>query len=215
MDKYRPKLQWPPLKRHSWPTRVWQRWRWRLRQVGRYAVGVALIGGVSYYYWNHRYNPTAPSSILTPSLVNDAMHGNPFWRRPAKAPNDKPWPARSGYLEGYPRLSVGGAASVVADNLGGTNDLMVKLIDRDRTPMSAVRIGFVKAKGEWEIEQVKPGHYDMRYLNLGNGRIRKSGPFEVTLKTSEKGKEYMGWRIGLFDRLDGNAHHEDIGSGDF
>ena len=195
--------------------RAWDRWRWRIRGAARYLVAAALIGGICFYWWTHVYDPTAPSSILTPSLWDDATHVNPFWRRPTKAPNGRPWPIKSSYLEGYPRLNIGGQAGVVADNSGGANDLLVKLIDCDRVPMVAVRIGFVKAKGELQMEQVKPGHYDIRYLNLGNGRIRKSDPFEVTLKATAKGMEYMGWRIGLFAKVDGNAHHEDIGPGDF
>ncbi|MEP7313241.1 MAG: hypothetical protein ABI859_11705 [Pseudomonadota bacterium] len=211
----KPALQWPPLRRPAWPIRWWNRRRRWLGRAGRVVLLFAIIGGGGYYWYSQADNPAARSSILTPSAIDDAMHGNPLWKRPSTAPNGKPWPAESGYLDGFPRLNVDGQAGVIADNSGGTNDLLVKLIDRDRTPTTAVRVGYVKAKQQFRMERVKPGRYDLRYLNLGNGRIRKSNFFEVALNATPKGKEYMGWRVGLFGVADGNAHHEDISARDF
>lgn len=194
---------------------MWNKWRWRLRDAGLHILVAAIVGGLGYYWWTHLYAPARPSSILTPSLADDSRQPAPLWKKPTNAPNGKPWPTESGYIEGYPRLNVGGGASIIADNTGGTADLMLKLIDRERTPMTAVRIVFVKAKSQFQMNRVKSGQYDVRYLNLDSGRIRKSQTFEVTLKTTEKGQEYMGWRVGLFDTLSGNSHHEDIGASDF
>ena len=81
--------------------------------------------------------------------------------------------------------------------------------------MTAVRVGYVSAKGELTMRRVKPGHYDLRYMNLSNGRIRKSDPIEVTLKNTENGQEYMGWTIGMYGVIEGTAHHEDISAKEF
>jgi len=89
-----------------------------------------------------------------------------LWSRPAAAPNGRPWPAVSGYIPGYPRLNVSGHVDVTADNSGSLNDVLVKLYDRDRKPMVPVRVAFVRAKEKFTMAQVKPGHYDVRYLDL-------------------------------------------------
>lgn len=215
MSKYRPPLRWPPLKRRAAPLRAWDRVRRFTRQNGLNLLYVAVAVGIVGYWYKHRYDPSTVSTILTPNAIDDALHVNPLWRRPSTAPNGKPWPVVSRLLEGYPQLNVSGRASIVADNSGGTADMFVKLIDRDRVPMTAVRVGFVTAKGELTMRKVKPGHYDLRYMNLFNGRIRKSEPIEVTLKTTENGQEYMGWRIGMFGVIDGDAQHEDISAKEF
>jgi hypothetical protein len=104
-------------------------------------------------------------------------------------------------------------AKVTADNSRGPSDLFLKLVDRDQK--RAVRVFFVKTNDEFTLRDVKPGHYDIRYLNLDNGRIRESQVFEVTLRKSPKGEEYMGWTVGLYDVINGTSHHKDITERDF
>ena len=118
-------------------------------------------------------------------------------------------------MAGYPHLNVSGIAKVTADNSGGPSDLFVKLVDRDRKQRRVVRVFFVKANDEFTLRDVKPGHYDIRYLNLDNGRIRESQVFEVTLQKTAKGEEYMGWTVGLYDMINGTSHHKDITERDF
>jgi hypothetical protein len=118
-------------------------------------------------------------------------------------------------VAGYPRLDVSGMAKVTADNSGGPSDLFVKLVDLDQKQQRVVRVFFVKANDEFTLRDVKPGRYDIRYLNLDNGRIRKSQVFEVTLRKTPKGEEYMGWTVGLYDVITGTSHHKDITERDF
>jgi hypothetical protein len=130
-----------------------------------------------------------------------------LWSRPAAAPNGKPWPTTSSYISGYPRLNVSGHVSVVADNSGSLDDVLVKLYDRDRKPMSAVRVVYVQARDKFTMERVKPGHYDVRYLDLTSGVIKKSQPIRV--------KEDLGWTVGLYGVVDGTQYHQVVGKQEF
>jgi hypothetical protein len=183
--------------------------------AGRYLLPAVIIVVVVITWRHNQYRLPPASSILTPQLPETVLSRNPLWNRPATAPNGSPWPTSSNYIAGYPRLSVFGLESVVADNTGGSEDLFVKLIDRDELPMKAVRIFLLKSKEQLTLRRVKPGHYDLRYMNLDTGRIRKSDAFEVTLKKTAKGEEYMGWTVGLYDVLNGNTYHEEITERDF
>ena len=174
--------------------------------ASRYLAIAALFGGVAYCV---RY-----PSVLNRILNQPIFHRKLIWSRPAAAPNGSPWPARSNYVAGYPRLNVSGIAKVTADNSGGPSDLLVKLVDLDNR-QRVVRVFFVKANDEFTLRDVKPGHYDVRYLNLDNGRIRESQLFEVTLRKTPKGEEYMGWTVGLYDVINGTSHHKDITERDF
>ena len=79
-------------------------------------------------------------------------------------------------------MNVFGLADVVADNSRGASDLLVKLIDRDAKPMTAVRVDFLKAKQRFTMERVKPGHYDIRCKNPDTRRMRESQMFAVRKK---------------------------------
>jgi len=185
------------------------------RNAGKYLFIAAIVGGLGYFWYGHRDSLSPLSSILTPQFPEQSVPSNPFWDRPAAAPNGSPWPKTSNYVAGYPRLNVAGIADVVADNSGGSNDLFVKLIDRDQTPMKAVRVFFLRSKGQLTLQRVKPGHYDLRYMNLDTGRIQRSTAFEVTFKTTSEGEEYTGWTIGLYDAVDGNTQPEEITQREF
>jgi hypothetical protein len=130
-----------------------------------------------------------------------------FWSRPTAAPNGSPWPAASAYVAGYPRLNVSGRVSLVIDNSGSLDDVFVKVFDRERIPMAAVRVAFVRAEDKFSMGQVTPGHYDVRYLDLTTGIIKKSQPLTVTGE--------RGWIVGLYGVVNGTQQHQVIGSRDF
>ena len=207
----KPPPQWPPLRRRHPALRTMDSIG---RLCGRIAKTIVIVGGISgiaYLVYLSRNSPPKTSSIYTPQLPESVLPGkNWLWSRPENAPNGTEWPNDSGYIAGYPRLNVFGQAAVVVDNTGGYNDLFGKLIDRDQQPMAAVRVFFLKAKSSLELKSVKPGHYDIRYMNLDSGRIRQSNIIEVTLKKTPKGEEYMGWTVGLYDVVNGTTFHTDI-----
>jgi hypothetical protein len=204
-------LQWPP------PWKIWSISRTRrvAGSLGRFLLFAVIVGGAGYYWYSRRASLPSISEIITPQVPESVLPGKPFYDRPASAPNGSPWPTTSSYIAGYPRLNVLGMADVIADNSGGVNDLFVKLIDRDQTPMKAVRVFFVQSKGQLKLERVKPGHYDLRYMNLDTGQIRRSDVFEVTYTKMDKRDGYMRWTIGLYGVIDGTTYHEEITQSEF
>jgi hypothetical protein len=179
-----------------------------------YVVLIAIVGALGYL-WYYRDALPKSSAVLTPHIAEIVLPHNPLYSRTKVAPNGSPWPPTSNYVPGYPRLNVFGTAEVTADNSGGQSDLFVKLIDLDQKPATAARVGFVKAKDELSFFRVKPGQYDIRYKNLDSGVIKKSPPFEVTLKKTSRGEEYMGWTVPLYEDFKGTTYHAEIYDGEF
>jgi hypothetical protein len=106
-------------------------------------------------------------------------------------------------------------AGVVADNSGSPNDLFVKLIDRDQKPLKAVRVGFLRARDKLNFERVKPGHYDIRYMNLDTGAIKQSPAVEVIGTDADGGLQYTGWTVPLYETIDGKIYHREITEHEF
>ncbi len=215
MDRFKPPLRWPPLRRRNAGLRALDAIRRACHRWVRPVVIVLCTTGIGYFLYLKREDLPATSIVYTPQIIENLLPRNPLWTRPKAAPNGSAWPKESNYVTGYPRLNVFGRAAVIADNSGNNNDLFGKLIDLDQQPVTAVRVFFVKAKSTMTLQSVKPGHYDIRYMNLDTGRIRQSNKVEVTVKKTSRGEEYMGWTIGLYDIVNGNTYHKDISEKDF
>lgn len=83
------------------------------------------------------------------------------------APNGEPWPAESGYVEGYPVGNQGEEMQVAVDNSANSSPIFVKLYDLDRR--SNVRHAFVRAHGSLTIDKLAAGKYEVRYQNIEVG----------------------------------------------
>jgi hypothetical protein len=83
------------------------------------------------------------------------------------APNGEPWPAKSGYVDGYPVGNRGEEMQVLVDNTGNSSPVFVKVYDLDRR--SNVRHAFVLARGSLAIEKLAAGKYEVRYQNIDVG----------------------------------------------
>lgn len=86
------------------------------------------------------------------------------------APNGEPWPARSGYVEGYPVGNQGSEMQVLVDNSSNGSPVFVKIYDLDRR--SNVRHAFVLAHDSLAIEKLAAGKYEVRYQNIEVGGNR-------------------------------------------
>jgi hypothetical protein len=105
----------PPVRNQAQNRRsIGRRTRRTLRRAAvtasRYLAIAALVGGVVYCI---RY-----PSVLNGMLNQPIFHGKLIWSRPEAAPNGSPWPTRSNYVAGYPRLNVAGMAIRVSMSLG-------------------------------------------------------------------------------------------------
>lgn len=86
------------------------------------------------------------------------------------APSGDPWPAESGYLPGYPVSNSGEEMQVIIDNSANPSPIFVKLYDLDRR--SNVRHVYVQPNGNFIIDKLSAGKYEVRYQNIvvGEGK---------------------------------------------
>ena len=83
------------------------------------------------------------------------------------APNGEPWPAASGYVEGYPVGNLGGEMQVQVDNTANSSPVFVKVYDLDRR--ANVRHAWVAAHESLTIDKLAAGKYEVRYQNIEAG----------------------------------------------
>lgn len=86
------------------------------------------------------------------------------------APTGDPWPAQSGYIDGYPLGNQGEEMQVLVDNSNNASPVLVKIYDLDRR--SNVRHAYVLGRAKFLIDKLSAGKYEVRYQNIliGGGR---------------------------------------------
>lgn len=80
------------------------------------------------------------------------------------APNGEPWPAASGYVDGYPVANPGEEMQVAVDNSANPAGAFVKLYDLDRR--ANVRHAYVLPHESLTIDKLAAGRYEVRYQNV-------------------------------------------------
>jgi len=86
------------------------------------------------------------------------------------SPNGDPWPAQSGYIDGYPVGNLGEEMQVLVDNSSNPSPVLVKLYDLDRR--SNVRHAYVLGRTKFLIDKLSAGKYEVRYQNILVGATR-------------------------------------------
>jgi len=89
------------------------------------------------------------------------------------APNGEPWPAHSGYVDGFPIGNKGDELAVSIDNSGNAAPVFVKLYDTERR--SNVRYLYILAYDKLLVEQLSAGKYEVRYQAVGPGQDNCGG----------------------------------------
>ena len=89
------------------------------------------------------------------------------------APNGEPWPARSGYVDGFPIGNKGDELSLTIDNSSNAAPVFVKLYDQERR--SNVRYLYILANDKLTVEQLSAGKYEVRYQAVGPGQDNCTG----------------------------------------
>jgi hypothetical protein len=89
---------------------------------------------------------------------------------PPVAPNGEPWPAQSGYVEGFPVGNKGADMQLTLDNSSNASAVFIKVYDLERR--SNVRYAYVQPHDKLVVDQLSNGKYEIRYqnLNLGPGQ---------------------------------------------
>lgn len=106
------------------------------------------------------------------------------------APNGEPWPAESGYIDGYPVGNGGREMTVVVDNSANATPVFVKIYDLDRR--SNVRHAYVLAHGTLTIDELAAGKYEVRYQNVVTGAARSECVGGANLRQAEAGSGFGG-----------------------
>jgi hypothetical protein len=86
------------------------------------------------------------------------------------APTGDPWPAQSGYIDGYPLGNQGDEMQVLVDNSNNASPVLVKIYDLDRR--SNVRHAYVLGRAKFLIDKLAAGKYEVRYQNIMIGGAR-------------------------------------------
>jgi hypothetical protein len=86
------------------------------------------------------------------------------------SPNGDPWPAQSGYIDGYPVGNQGEEMQVLVDNSNNASPVLVKIYDLDRR--SNVRHAYVLGRAKFLIDRLTAGKYEVRYQNILIGAAR-------------------------------------------
>jgi hypothetical protein len=86
------------------------------------------------------------------------------------APTGDPWPAQSGYIDGYPLGNQGEEMQVLVDNSNNPSPVLVKIYDLDRR--SNVRHVYVLGRAKFLIDKLSAGKYEVRYQNIMIGGAR-------------------------------------------
>jgi len=83
---------------------------------------------------------------------------------PRVAPNGEPWPAQSGYVDGFPVANKGEDMQLTLDNSGNASPVFIKVYDMERR--SNVRYAYVQPHDKLVVDQLSNGKYEIRYQNL-------------------------------------------------
>jgi hypothetical protein len=103
------------------------------------------------------------SQVVLPSSVIDCEHDSPT----LVAPNGEPWPAQSGYVDGFPVGNKGEDMQLTLDNASNASAVFIKVYDLERHVN--VRYAFVQAHDKLVVDQLSNGKYEIRYQNIDLG----------------------------------------------
>lgn len=190
-----------------------------------YGVGALIVWAALSNDSGGRATPAPAPTFSAPPNSVPIAHPSPASRpapvvqaayvRAAYAPNGEPWPARSGYVNGYKRLRLNGLSKLTIDNTQNDSDVFVKLLDiRGEVPLE-VRTFFIKAGDQFTLSSIRAGTYDIRYRDLDSGAIAKSPPFELEETAVDGGVQYSEMRMTLYKVRGGNMRMQRISESEF
>lgn len=131
------------------------------------------------------------------------------------APNGEPFPSSASYVAGYPQLNNNGASILTIDNSQNNEAIFGKLYYLDEVEDSPVRHFYIQGGGRFNLRNISPGNYDVRYKSLENGSISKSEQILI-----EEYEEYDGIRFSqitmtLYKVSNGNMETYSIPESEF
>jgi hypothetical protein len=143
-----------------------------------------------------------------------SSHTDSNYKRSATAPNGQPWPSVPGYLLGTQVLHNDGYSVVTIDNTKSSSDMHVKLATHEGRP-TTVREAYVPSGQSFKIEQIAPGTYTIRFMNLETGSAFRAEPFSLSERNVGDQVEYSDYSLTLYKTYGGNAKTAAIDIRDF
>ena len=163
--------------------------------------------------------PPAPVAAVAPTTPPAPEKQAPQlavrYRRPSQADNGVPWPTTSGYVPGYPRRSMGGLSTLTVDNSQNDSDVFAKLFTIGPHSRVLARAFFVPAGGQFTIESLERGRYDLRYRHLSSGALVKSDPFEFAEISGEDSVKVTTIKMTLYKVAGGTLRTQSISDEEF
>jgi hypothetical protein len=153
--------------------------------------------------------PRAPANEPTPGPPT------PRYVRPPIADNGVPWPTVSAYIPGYPRRFTEGRSSLQVDNSKNDADMFVKIFKAATTPRVLARAFFVQAGGQFKVESLESGEYDLRYRNLRTGAHARLAPLDFKEIPAGDSVKVTTMRVTLYEIADGTLRVQPIPDEDF
>jgi hypothetical protein len=108
----------------------------------------------------------AMSQIVLPGITPDCEAES----QTLVAPNGEPWPANSGYIEGFTIGNRGDDIQLMVDNANNASAVFIKVYDVERR--ANVRYAYVQAHDKLMVDKLSNGKYEIRYQNLDLGANR-------------------------------------------
>lgn len=140
-----------------------------------FALLAVLTAVPGLIYW--RLAPDeAPDSAKTyrPDAVKDRKVD------PLPSPAGRAWPRDTGYLD-LPQGAQGGRGVIALSGKASLHPVYVKLCEAGKQPCPGLRHAFIQKYGSFEIRDLPPGVYEVRYLPVDRPLVGgRSQPIRIT-----------------------------------
>ena len=189
--------------------------RFRAHVLGHrmaYALAALAVFGLLIATLRALFEPELGARITAPVAAATKYTG---YVRPTSAPNGHAWPARSGYVDGYPQLNRGGLSDVTIDNSRNDADMFAKLVSLDGPIALPVRTVFVTAHGRFKITGLSIGTYDLRYRNLTTGGLLRAPAFILEEVPTATAGQHNATTVPLYTAGTGNMQTYELGESEF
>ena len=180
------------------------RWAYALAALAAFGL---LIGSLRALF-----QPELGAQLTAPVAASTKHAG---YVRPPSAPNGQAWPARSGYVDGYPQLNRGGLSDVTIDNSHNDADMFAKLVSLDGPTALPVRTVFVAAHDRFKITGLNIGTYDLRYRNLATGGLLRAPAFILEEVPTARAGQHNATTVPLYAAGRGNMQTYELGESEF
>lgn len=135
--------------------------------------------------------------------------------RVLQAPNGSPWPKSAGYVDNYPRQNTGGRSAVSVDNSANDSAVYVKLVSIEKSRTRPTRHIYIPAGSSFTMKGVTAGEYDVRYMDIEDGSLARTDPFELTQTSTEEGISFNSVRLTLYRVANGNMQMHPLSPEEF